>query len=456
MRHEVSTRRTVLKSAGAVSALGLAGCIGDDDDDGTDSGDDDDGNGNGDSATVEFWHPLGGDVGEILDEFVTDFNDQSDHTVEHSQQGNYNEVLDATMSAANAGDPPHIAMIGPGMLYGAKESGLFTPVSEIVGDVDYDQFASGLVNFFQIEDEFWAWPLNNSTTINYYNLDIYEEAGLPDPRDDPPTTFEEVGDHAATIVEETDVSNGISFNHHQWFTRQWFALGGQTLFNNENGHEGHPTEINLDNDLATEIWSWWGDLYDEGSYLYPGRRDGQAVNQAFISQEVGIIASSSASIAGLFEGAEDAGFEIASGPYLAPQEERVGQVLGGGALATPSDGYESDAHRAAAAEFLQWMSSPEIQAEWHKQTGYIPMHVDALDLLEEENWFEERPEFSPAVDAMFESEDVPATRNPMVDPFGETMDLLDDVFEFVIDGTPVDEALANGKEDIDSVLGQYS
>ena len=44
----------------------------------------------------------------------------------------------------------------------------------------------------------------------------------------------------------------------------------------------------------------------------------------------------------------------------------------------------SEEEMAAAGEFVVFLSGPEIQAQWHKDTGYYPVHVDALELLQED------------------------------------------------------------------------
>lgn len=455
------TRRRIIESSGGLALVGMAGCLGDDADDVADDQDDDQDDDDDPGADdteekteIEFWHPLTGTVGDTFESYVEQYNEQSDdYRILSEPQGGWGEAYQNAIQAASAGNPPHLAMMGPGALFGAVESGLFSPAGEILSDLDFDDYVSGLLGFFQIDGEAWAWPFNNGTAVNFYNVEIFEEAGLPDPREDPPETFEEVREAAETIVEETDLDHGIAWNHSQWMTRQFFALGGQPLFNNDNGHDGHPTEINLDSDVATQIWSWWGEMYHDETYLYPGRGDADAAYQTLVGEQVGILGAASEALGPILE-TED--LEITAGPYSSPTASRTGQILGGGALTTPTDAYETDEDREAVTDFIGWLCSEEIQAQWHKDTGFIPINEGAIDELEDEGWFDDAPEFRVAMDAMLAAEDHPAARNPLVDPFGETMSVMEEVFEHVAEGTEPEEALANAKEEIDDILAQYA
>src|SRR5215510_14494298 len=61
---------------------------------------------------VQFWHSMGGVLGERVDELVKKFNDsQAKYTVVAVNKGNYDEVINGTIAAYRAKKAPQIVQI---------------------------------------------------------------------------------------------------------------------------------------------------------------------------------------------------------------------------------------------------------------------------------------------------------------------------------------------------------
>ena len=43
------------------------------------------------------------------------------------------------------------------------------------------------------------------------------------------------------------------------------------------------------------------------------------------------------------------------------------------------------------AKFFTFLSSPEIQAEWHQATGYLPLTIAAYELTKKSGFYEKNP-----------------------------------------------------------------
>jgi len=43
------------------------------------------------------------------------------------------------------------------------------------------------------------------------------------------------------------------------------------------------------------------------------------------------------------------------------------------------------------ARFFSYLSSPEVQAEWHQGTGYLPITLAAYDLTKKQGFYDENP-----------------------------------------------------------------
>ena len=61
---------------------------------------------------IQFWHAMGGVLGERVDEIVKRYNaSQTKYTVVATNKGNYDEVINGTIAAYRAKKAPHIMQI---------------------------------------------------------------------------------------------------------------------------------------------------------------------------------------------------------------------------------------------------------------------------------------------------------------------------------------------------------
>src|SRR5690554_3281024 len=60
------------------------------------------------SVEVQWWHAMGGELGEILEGITNDFNaSQEDYRVVPSYRGNYTETMTSAIAAFRANEQPH-------------------------------------------------------------------------------------------------------------------------------------------------------------------------------------------------------------------------------------------------------------------------------------------------------------------------------------------------------------
>lgn len=457
------SRRKLLASAGTLGAGALAGCSGQ-----SDGGTETSGGegavkttGGGASAssetTIRFWHAMGGDLGKFVDTLAKDFSAQADGiTVEATQKGSYRETLNATTSAVQAGNPPAVAQIFEIGTQLAIDSGAFTPVEEIIPSdrVSYDNYLDSVLDYYRIDGTLNSMPFNSSNAIFYYNRDAFREAGL-DP-ENPPTTFEGVVSASETLTDAGVAEKGTTWPNHSWFVEQWFAQQGQTLVNGDNGRASRATETHFETDAAERTFSWWVDLYERGQYLNPGIEAWGEAQQAFLTGKTGILGYSTSSIAPMKAGAEENGFELGTMPLPVPEGSREGVVIGGASLWVPSG--LSEAKRRAAAEFLVWLSKPGQQARWHRNTGYFPVHEEAITQLEDDGFYEENPNFRTALDQLRATEDSPATRGALMGPFRKVRTVVEEGYVNTIqsDGVSVADGLSKIDADAEAALASYN
>jgi sn-glycerol 3-phosphate transport system substrate-binding protein len=89
-------------------------------------------------------------------------------------------------------------------------------------------------------------------------------------------------------------------------------------------------------------------------------------------------------------------FGVARLPYYpdvpgAPQNS----IIGGASLWVFNG--KSKAEYKAVADFFNFISQPEIQALWHKETGYLPITQAAYELTKSQGYYEKNPGLEVAI-----------------------------------------------------------
>jgi sn-glycerol 3-phosphate transport system substrate-binding protein len=124
-------------------------------------------------------------------------------------------------------------------------------------------------NYYTVGEDIWSLPWNSSNPILYYNIDMFEAAGL-DPND-PPETYSEVLEACDVLMAaDLGLQGCIGWNMHSWFVEQWVAEQGALLANNDNGRSGRATDVFLDSEAMMRIFTWWKELADKVYYIYSG------------------------------------------------------------------------------------------------------------------------------------------------------------------------------------------
>jgi sn-glycerol 3-phosphate transport system substrate-binding protein len=133
-----------------------------------------------DRTEIQFWHAMGGQLGERTDAFATDFNAlQSQCTVTSVYQGNYTETMTSAIAAFRAGEQPHIVQVfevGTATMMSAADNGAIYPVHQLMEDqgIAFDEadYLPGVISYYSDTDgNLLSLPFNSSTPVMWVNLD---------------------------------------------------------------------------------------------------------------------------------------------------------------------------------------------------------------------------------------------------------------------------------------------
>jgi len=334
---------------------------------------------------------MGGKLGEAVNQIATDFNaSQSDYVITPVFKGSYEETLTAGIAAFRAGEQPNIMQVfdaGAATVIGAK--GATIPVADLLAanDVPFDinDYIAGVRYFYADSDgKMIGMPFNSSTPVLYYNEDALAAAGVTAPK-----TWEEFAEVTAPALKEAGYIP-LSQSHLPWiFTENFMSRHDLPFATNNNGYDGLDTEILVNNDAIKAHFTALTEWQEDGLFEWYGT--GWGDNAApFEEGKVAMWLGSSGSFGGLLQ--KDLGFDFSATmlPYWEAVNPTGSQTFIGGAALFAMSG-KSDAENKATAEFFRYLTSPEVQYQWHSETGYVPITTAAYEVAKADGHYERFP-----------------------------------------------------------------
>ena len=339
---------------------------------------------------VVFWHAMGGQLGETVNEIAENFNaSQDDYKLTPVYKGSYEETLTAGIAAFRAGEQPNIIQVfdaGAATVIGAK--GATIPVQQLLSengvDFDINDYIAGVRYFYaDVDGTMIGMPFNSSTPIMYYNVEALEKAGVT-----PPKTWEEFASTTAPALKEAGYIP-LSQSHLPWiFTENFHSRHNLPFATNANGYEGTDTQILVNNDAIKAHFSALVDWKEKGLFEWYGT--GWGDNAAPFEQgDVAMWLGSSGSFGGLLQKAE---FEFSATmlPYWEAVTKEPTQTFIGGAALFAMSGKSAEENKATA-EFFRYLTSADVQYLWHQKTGYVPITEAAYDVAKKDGHYDRLP-----------------------------------------------------------------
>ena len=405
---------------------------------------------------INFWHAMGGALGEKVEEIATDFNEMQDEfKVVPTYKGNYTENMTAAIAAFRAGEQPHIVQVfevGTATMMAAQ--GAVKPVYEVMGnadiDWDADAYLPAVKSYYTTpEGQLLSLPFNSSTPVMWYNKDMLDAAGV----EEVPQTWDDMF-AAAEKLKANGADCAFSFGWQSWvMLENYLAWHDEPIGTQQNGFAGLDTEFvfNESTDL-TELLQRIADSQADGMFKYGGRR-GDSL-PLFTTGECAMWMNSSAYYAGISEQAE---FEFGQAMLpvnTAVRDEAQNSIIGGATLWV-LEGHD-DAEYQGVAEFFNYMSTPEVQADWHQSSGYVPITTAAYELSKEQGFYDENPGTDVAVTQMTRNEPTANSKGIRLGSFDQIRGIIDEELEGVWAGDKsAQEALDSAKERGDQLLRRF-
>ena len=346
----------------------------------------------GAATEIQWWHAFTGRLGELVAEQIETFNSsQDDYTIVGSHKGNYSETLNAGIAAFRAGEQPHLLMVfevGTATMMAAKGAikPVYTLMEETGKDFDPDAYMGAVKGYYTTTDgEMLSLPYNSSTPVLYVNKDALSEAGLNPDMD--LSTWQNVG-AALDVLKESGHECPLTTAWQSWIHLENLSAWHNVPFaTKDNGFAGTDTELAFNGPLQVAHIGQMGEWAKDGKFIYAGRRNEGGAR--FRAGECAFFTESSAGYAGVKKEAEF-DFAIRALPHWVTAAGAPQNTIIGGASLWVMEGHEAEEY-AGVAEFLNFLSSSEIQSKWHQDTGYLPITNAAAELTKEQGFYDENP-----------------------------------------------------------------
>lgn len=408
----------------------------------------------GEKVKVEFWHAMGGKLGESVNALVDEYNKSQDKVVvEAKYQGTYDESLQK-MKAAGPNGPTLIQVYEIGSRF-MIDSEMITPMQNFV-DADkfkMDDFEQNIMSYYKMDGKLYSMPFNTSTPIMYYNKAAFKEAGL-DP-EKPPTTFEEFHEYAKKLTKKqgNDTRYGASIALYGWFFEQLLAVQNVHYVDNDNGRKAKATKAIIDSKEGQAITDWIKSMVDDGSAVNLGRKTSET-QAAFQAGRIAMTLDSTAALSTMLSGVGNK-FEVGTAFLPRPKNAGGGVIIGGASVWITN--LRSEKEQWAAWEFVKWWASPKAQGKWHTLTGYFPTTKAAYDEQIVKDWHATRPQFKTAIDQLRTSKINPATQGAVIGVFPQARQVVESAMENVILGKQTSaEALKAAAAEITKSIENYN
>lgn len=218
-----------------------------------------------------------------------------------------------------------------------------------------------------------ALPLALSVPVLYYNKDIFRKAKL-DPAK-PPVTWWELQTTAGKIFD-VDRRCPFTSSNPAWVLLENAATQhGEPIVSSEKGGKAALAMNNLVQVKHVALLASW-----HKSFYFRTFGPGREADEKFMAGECSMLTSDSSLYLQLLR-RKPFDFGVAALPhYDDVRGAAPGRVLPDGAALWVLAGKKKPEY-AEVAHFISFLMRPEVQKQWVKSTGYLPMTASAMDAL---------------------------------------------------------------------------
>ncbi len=401
-------------------------------------------------ATVEvsFFYPVavGGPITKIMDGYADDFNKANPGIkVTPTYVGSYTDALTKIQTTIDGGgQPPDTAVLLSTDLYALKDADYIVPLDDFAATAG----ATYLTDFYDAfmlnskdGGKLYGIPFQRSTPVLYYNKDLLKEVGLnPDAG---PKNWAEMVESAKKLTKADGSRWGVEIpsDGFPYWVFQGMAIGnGKNLVDDTGGKTffNDPAVVQ-----ALDAWVGLGtkEKVEPASIVI-----WNTTPDDFIGGKAGMVWHTTGSLTNILKNANGK-FQVGVG--FLPGLKTYGAPTGGGNFylfkKTPKE------KQQAAWKFIQFLSSPDYEAKWTIDSGYVAPRKSAWETPALKDYTTKNPQALVARDQLQYAQKELATHSgPQIQK------VFGDELQAALTGKkPAQQAMDDAQKNADNILKQF-
>ena len=392
---------------------------------------------------IEFWHALGGSLGDGLNKIITDFNaSQQSYIVKPVVIGSYSEIDEKLQAAYAANDVPALVVGGSQDTYYQKN--LVVPFDDYrPADYDKSDIVGGFMKAAVRKGKMYYAPAYGTSQVLYYNKAILSEAGKSQEDLD---TWQSLAGLSGTIIGQSTNTNTVQYVWEpMWGTGNiadmvsgnggtYLSADGKTVLINTQPWVDVLEQIRvwLHDDKIMSIhtggqgWEYWYKTMDDWVYGkalgYTGSPGDYTIALAAVKKSVQDGCKNEFAVTHQPGwGTHSPAPYFSSLMYFIPRGKNI-----------------SEAQKKGAAAFITFATNTKNTAFFSMKTGYVAVRKSVLQLPEYQEYLKSNPDADAAL-KQIDKYGVPA----FIDPTGGaiTTALNKAIDKVEIENVPAKEAL---------------
>jgi multiple sugar transport system substrate-binding protein len=349
-------------------------------------------NGEGaDKVEIEFWHmsPVGSESYAGMRGIITAFNESQEDYFVKGKGFSFWDYWDKINVAVSSKTAPDIGLSTIDDVVSRAAAGVLFNISDLIAsdetgylEIDVNDFRQSQKDFATHDADLYAMPFTATTRALFYNLDMFEEAGLTEA--DVPETWSELETIAKMfdVVEEGDVQQiGFDPTYGDATYHGWLWQKGLDFFDDDL----NPT---LNTQGHIDVLEWiigFNDDFTRSQLTAFGEANQMLGLNPFAAERVAMIIGND----GLYQTIINSGatFEYGVAPIPIPDEGGIHVNWGSGFSLEMYDNKKNEPERMNGAfQFFKYLLSYDTQLELAEVNGWIMSHISAM-----EEYVEDRP-----------------------------------------------------------------
>ena len=409
---------------------------------------------------INLWYGLKGYLGKQVEKVCERFNAaQDDYEIVCTGKGNYDQALQAGIAAYRAKKHPHILQGVETATGTLMLSGAIYPAYQLMADAGYDvdwsDYIGSIMSYYASSDgNLYSFPFNSSTPVMYYNIDMYEKAGIEGPAE----TWEQFEENLRTL-KASGVACPIAYSTYLWVHLEQFSyMHGEPISTRNNGFDGLDAELVFNQTSYVQHVERLKRWYDEKLGSYAKELFGVGTRESFATGKCGHYFGSIASHGTVLKSAKMK-WNVAPLPHnegVTPNNTVVG-----GASFWILKGFDEADYKGVAA-FFDFIRSVESQEFWSTVTGYVPTTRSGYDALVAKGFYKQEKYAGRevAIESLTRTPPTPLSRGLRLGYFRQIKKIIGDELEQMLAGKKtaqeaLDNAVKRGDEQLRRFEKQY-